>query len=469
MWDFVKFKNNIAMEDDMGNSVSYSDLFEGGNELYAKIGKRCLAVCLCKNSIGSVFGYASFIRHHVVPVLLSASMDAELLKNIVLTYLPSYLWVPEDMENDFSKTEKVFEKYGYVLLKTGFEKSYELNDELGLLLTTSGSTGSPKLVRQSYTNIFDNAESISRYLELSENERPISTLPMNYTYGLSIINSHLLVGAKLLLTEKTILQKDFWNFFRSAEATSFGGVPYTYEILTKMRFERMALPSLRTMTQAGGKLLPDLHEKFAVYAKEHQVHFFVMYGQCEATARMGYLPYDKAIEKKGSMGIAIPGGEFILMDLDGNVITKPYVDGELVYKGKNVTLGYAECGDDLKKDDERNGLLHTGDIAYFDDDKYFYISGRLKRFLKVFGNRVNLDEIDRMIKSHFQVECASTGTDDHVVIYVTDKDIKNEIHQFISEKTGLNRTAFEIRYIPQIPKNESGKILYKELNSLSED
>ena len=253
-----------------------------------------------------------------------------------------------------------------MLLRTGYVKDCLLYGELGLLLTTSGSTGSPKFVRQSYTNILDNARSIVTYLELDETERPITTLPMNYTYGLSIINSHLLVGASILVTDKTLMEKEFWSFFKESKATSFGGVPYTYEMLDKLRFYRMELPSLRTMTQAGGKILPELHEKFAKYAKEQGKRFVVMYGQCEATARMGYLPYEKAVEKKGSMGIVIPGGKFRLIDVNGKEITDPYITGELVYEGKNVTLGYAECKDDLGKGDERGGILETGDMAQFE-------------------------------------------------------------------------------------------------------
>lgn len=173
---------------------------------------------------------------------------------------------------------------------------------MALLLTTSGSTGSPKLVRQSYKNIAANTDSIIDYLELDASERSISTLPMNYTYGLSIINTHLKVGASLILTEYTLVQRDFWTLFAEYEATSFGGVPYTYEMLDKLQFFRRKLPSLRTMTQAGGKLLPVLHKKFAEYADKEGKKFIVMYGQAEATARMGYLPAQKSLEKYGAMG-----------------------------------------------------------------------------------------------------------------------------------------------------------------------
>ena len=266
------------------------------------------------------------------------------------------------------------------------------------------------------------------------------------------------------MTEKGLMQKEFWEFFKSEEATSFGGVPYTYEMLDKLRFFRMNLPSLRYSTQAGGKLTPELHKKFAENAVNKGVKFIVMYGQCEATARMGYLPAEKSIEKCGSMGIAIPGGEFHLIDVNGKYITEPNVTGELVYKGRNVTLGYAECGEDLVKGDERGGVLETGDMAQFDEDGYYYIVGRKKRFLKIYGNRVNLDEIDRLIKAEFRnIDCVSAGIDDHMYIFLTDETKAETVREFVSRKTGLNISAFKTVIIDEIPRNDAGKTLYNEL------
>jgi acyl-coenzyme A synthetase/AMP-(fatty) acid ligase len=274
----------------------------------------------------------------------------------------------------------------------------------------------------------------------------------------------MMVGATILITDKSLMQKGFWNFFKDNGATSFGGVPYTYEILKKLRFMKMDLPSLRTMTQAGGKLTPELHEEFAEYAKETGRNFVVMYGQCEATARMAYLPADKAVEKKGSMGIAIPGGRFHLIDVNGEIITEPFVTGELVYEGANVTLGYAECGDDLAKGDERGGILQTGDMAQFDNDGYYYIVGRKRHFLKIYGNRVNLYEIDRMIKGAFDgMDCASTDMDDHMSVYITDESAADAVKNYVVSKTGLNPAAFQVVVIDAIPKNDAGKVLYKEL------
>ena len=464
MWNFELYKDNVALIDQLGISLKYSDVMEETNNMANYIAKRCLVFLLCENSIGSILGYITFINFGIVPVLLNAHLERELLDNLITNYCPEFLWVPDEQIDSFSYGEIIYNVYNYSLIKMNFNTKYELNPELCLLLTTSGSTGSPKFVRQSYTNVEANAKSIVQYLELDMTERPITTLPMNYTYGLSIINSHLFVGATLLVTNRGLMQKEFWDFFKEQKATSFGGVPYTYEMLDRLRFYRMKLPSLRYSTQAGGKLTPELHKKFAENAENKGIKFIVMYGQCEATARMGYLPANKSLEKYGSMGIAIPGGSFYLIDADGNEIDAPYVTGELVYEGPNVTLGYAECGADLKKGDERHGKLRTGDMAQVDEDGFYYIVGRKKRFLKIYGNRVNLDEIDRLVKAKFNnIDCASAGIDDHMYIFITDPLIAETVKAFVVLKTGLNQAAFQVIVIDTIPKNDSGKILYKEL------
>jgi acyl-CoA synthetase (AMP-forming)/AMP-acid ligase II len=217
------------------------------------------------------------------------------------------------------------------------------------------------------------------------------------------------------------------------------------------------------MTQAGGKIVPELHQKFAKYAEEQGKKFVVMYGAAEATSRMGYLPPERAVEKIGSMGIPIPGGKFRLIGADGNEVTEPLTTGELVYEGNNVTLGYAEKGEDLILGDERHGVLETGDMAQFDADGFYYIVGRKKRFLKIYGNRVNLDEVDRLIKGAFGIEVASAGVDDHMYIFVTDKKYTESVRDFVIGKTKLNPAAFNMVVIDEIPKNDSGKTQYKEL------
>ncbi len=342
-------------------------------------------------------------------------------------------------------------------------KRPRLHPELALLMTTSGSTGSPKLVRQSATNVFVNAAAIVDYLEIGEFDRAITTLPMSYTYGLSIVNSHLLAGAELLLTDISIMQREFWTFFQKEKATSIAGVPYTYEMLKRLKFTDMMLPSLKYMTQAGGRLRKDLHKEFAEFAENSRKRFYVMYGQTEATARMSYLPYVHALKKVGSIGVAIPGGALFLEDENGNQIEEPHVAGELVYHGRNVTHGYATCLADLAKDDENNGVLHTGDMAEMDEDGYFFITGRKKRFLKIFGNRVSLDECEDLIAKKYSLECACTGKDDEMHIYITGKVGSEVVSEFIAGKTGLNPKAFVVKHIEAIPRSGSGKVAYGEL------
>ena len=133
------------------------------------------------------------------------------------------------------------------------------------------------------------------------------------------------------------------------------------------------------------------------------------------------------------MGVAIPGGKFSLIDVDGNQVTEPEIVGELVYEGANVTLGYAEKGEDLAKGDERFGKLITGDMAKKDADGFYYVVGRKKRFLKIFGNRVNLDETERLIKHHFDgLDCACAGKDDLMYIFITDEAKIKEVKTFVA-------------------------------------
>ena len=445
MWDINLYSENAAVITDTGSIVSYGCLLRMTTSWAESIPPRSLVFLLVENNLESLVSYVACLNKGIVPLLLPATIDEELLSYLKHEYKPSRIYKNGDLlENN--------------------DTNVPLHEDLALLLTTSGSTGSPKLVRQSYANIRANTASIVEYLKIDSSERPITTLPMNYTYGLSIINSHLAAGATILLTDKSIMQREFWDFFTSQGATSFGGVPYTYEMLDKLMFFRRKLPSLRTMTQAGGKILPELHRKFAEYAQREGKNFVVMYGQCEATARMSYLPPDHALDKVGSMGIAIPGGKFTIVDADGEDIDVPDVEGELVYEGENVTMGYAECADDLAKGDERCGRLVTGDMARRDADGFYYIVGRKKRFLKIFGNRFNLDETERIIKGHFgAMDCACGGVDDKMKIFITDDEQVDAVRSFVAEKTHINFKAFAIVVVPAIPKNASGKTLYSEL------
>ena len=467
MFDLNKFENNTAVITDCGEQLTYAELASVANEFAAAVSQKGLLFCLCENHIGSLVGYVACMEHHIPIVLLDGSKDISVLQYLMTIYQPEYIWISTDKIESIGG-ETIFKYATFSLQKMQYKveiEKTEINPELALCLTTSGSTGSPKFVRLTAKNVLANAESIAEYLEIDENERPITTLPSYYSYGVSVINSHLIKGATLLLTEGTVAQREFWNFLKDQKATSISGVPYTYEMLKMLRFFRMDLPYLKTMTQAGGKLNKDLAKEYIEYAKEKGKRFFVMYGQTEATARMSYLPFEHALEKYASIGIAIPRGQFSLIDVNGNAIEEPDVDGELVYIGPNVSLGYAECRADLAKGDENHGELHTGDVARRDSDGFYYITGRMKRFVKVWGNRCNLDAIEQMVKA-ITTSCACVGVDDKITVFVTEKGLEDRIIKMLSEKTGFNSKAFEVRVIDAIPVKSSGKLDYPAMQAM---
>lgn len=456
------YSENLAVISDKDDSISYAKLDDISIYLKDKLPKRSLIFSLNTNTLGSLCGYFSFLKNKVVPLMLEAKIDFELLEKLISIYNPEYLWLPNEDISKFPDEEVICSVFDYSLLKLKNRSKFQLNNDLALLLATSGSTGSPKLVMLTYENIKSNALSIIEYLSIDKNERPITTLPMSYSFGLSILNSHLYSGATILLTNRTLFEKEFWSFLKAQKATSLSGVPYTFEILKKLRFFRMNLPSLTTLTQAGGKMNNDLNKEFAEFCLSTNKRLFVMYGQTEATARMSYLPHEQSLSKLGSMGIAIPGGQFGLINDNGQNIIENNVVGELVYKGRNVSLGYAECGIDLSKADENKGVLVTGDMAKRDDDGFYYIVGRKKRFIKIFGNRVNLDETERLIKNIVS-DCACVGDDDLMNIYISDETRIDEVRNFISSKTRIHHSAFSVRFIDAIPKNSSGKTIYSSL------
>lgn len=464
MFGLLKYTTYPAIVTEEGKIYTYGCLNKVAIELSKYIRKKTLVFCLCENTIGSLVGYISFINNHIPTVLLDGSKDLNMILNLINIYSPKYIWVSNHRKHEFSEGRDVYTNEDYSLLEFNVSDC-EIDHELLLMLTTSGSTGSPKLVRLSYANVLSNAESIADYLNITSEERPITSLPMYYSYGLSVINSHLIKGATILLTNKPVVQKEFWTFAKEQKATSIAGVPYTYEVLKRLRIFRMNLPHLRTMTQAGGKLNAAIVKEYVEQAEASGKRFIVMYGQTEATARMSYLPWEKTGEKYSSIGIAIPGGKFSLIDENKNEITTPGIDGELVYAGPNVSMGYAECREDLAKGDENHGVLHTGDIARRDEEGFYYITGRLKRFVKVWGNRCNLDATEQFVKA-ITTNCACAGVDDKITIFVTEEGWDGKIKSLLSEKMGLNVRAFAVKVINAIPKNDSGKIQYAELQKM---
>jgi len=440
------------------NRIEESDLF-----INSFLKKRELIFFLCNNTIDSISLYVSFINKGVVPILINSDLEESLIRDIIEKYNPSYIFIPLTNQNYDFKYAKFLTYNSFSVLKARNSFQTELDSELAILLSSSGSTGSPKLIRISYKNLLSNAISISNYLNLSSDEIAITNLPMNYSYGLSIINSHLYVGAKIVVTEKSIIQRDFWNLVKINNVTSLSGVPYTYEILKKLKFFKMDLPSIKYMTQAGGKLSNIIIEEFANHSRNKKIDFFVMYGQTEGTARLSFLYPNKILEKLGSIGKAIPGGKFKLVNSKNKTIELSNIEGELVYIGENVMMGYANELHHLSNGSELNNTLHTGDLAYKDEEGYFFITGRKKRFIKIYGNRFSLDEIENHVKKN-EIECACTGFDDKLKVFITNINNEQKVINIL-KKLKIQKSAFKILTIEILPKNNSGKVLYSKLNS----
>ncbi len=515
---------------DQHEEILCQELLTLSAQFAKQVGHRLVFV-LCQNTPGAILGYLGLLHAGAVSLLLDANLDPLLLENLIRIYQPAFLYAPADRETsllpfvtnvsgtdspaatvhtgptaavDSTSTDNVpamlFREYA--LYATGTDGP-PLHEDLALLLTTSGSTGSPKLVRLSRENLDSNTVSIAEYLKITEKERPITMLPLQYSYGMSVINSHVLRGAPLMITAHTMFDPAFWARVQYDGVTSLCGIPYTYTMLRRIGLTTMDLPALKTLTQAGGKLPVELHREFAEWAARTGRDFIVMYGQTEASPRMAYLPADKALEKAGSTGIPIPGGELWLENADGTRIQTPHASGELVYKGKNVALGYAVCAEDLQKGDEWHGVLHTGDLAAFDEDHFYYIVGRKERFVKITGKRVNLDDVERLLRLKEDLTFACVGRDDSLTIYVENGNVKAKtgdpeagdtaipdpetadtgtpdlestvnldpetaeaLSAFLYEKTGIPEKMIHIRFLPQLPRKSSGKTSYSELEIL---
>ena len=454
-------QQQLAAIDFNGDQLTYANITQLSQQISAKITERALCFLLVENNVGGIAWTMSMLESRkLVPLILNVKTEDSLYQQLLDTYKPSYICAPS---SSIAHGDIVDSQFGYQLCKIS-DNHCSLHPELSHLLPTSGSTGSPKLVRHKYENIEAAGLNISTFFELKETDRPLMVLPLYYTMGLSMVFSHLRVGATILITGLSMTDLNFWKFIKEQQATSFTGVPYSFQILNLMRFFRMDLPHLELLTQGGGKMPTDLNIKFAEYCRDNGKRWIATYGQSECTARMAYLPATWALDKVGSIGIAVPNGELSLIDTDGNPITTPHTEGEMCYCGKNVTMGYARQQSDLGLGDERNGFIRTGDLAYFDEDGCYYIVGRMGRFLKLFGMRVGLDECEQIVQTDCGIECACVGTDEKMIVYITNADKQNEVKDILVQKTHIVATSFQVRVIDEIPKNEAGKKLYSKLS-----
>ena len=468
-WNNLKpFSSNTAIVDTaIDRAVNYEELEIKSQALAEKLklSIKGMIFLFTTNNSESIISYIAALKSGNAVLLLDEKLNEEIRNGLIENYKPDFIISSNSISPELYSFSFKYESLNF--LRRTESNSINIFPELSVLLSTSGTTGSPKLVRLAYKNIQSNAESIADYLQIDETEKPITTLPINYSYGLSVINSHLLKGATIVLTEKSVFFRDFWNLFNEHKCTSFAGVPYTYTMLKRIGFDKIEIPTLKYFTQAGGKLSEEFIKHFNEYAKQNHKKFYVMYGQTEATARITYVPPEKLSDKIGSIGISIPNGELKIMN-GGNEVTKSNEVGEILYKGDNVMLGYAETIVDLSKADELNGMLSTGDLGYKDEDGFYYVTGRMKRFIKIFGLRINLDEVQKMIENHFKISVACTGKDELLKILVHSDDHLTEVKvkEEVMKMYKLSFKSLVIKSTTEIPTNSSGKYDYKKINEM---
>jgi acyl-CoA synthetase (AMP-forming)/AMP-acid ligase II len=425
--------------------------------LLETIGERRLVFLAPGPDVQAILLYLGCLRAGV-PLCL-AEPQPDQLARLSRAYHPALVLAPDTLATPEGWRPCPSAAAGYVAALAERHTDQTLHPHLALLLTTSGSTGSPKLVRLTARNLAANATAIATYLGLGPGERAVQSLPMHYSYGLSVLNSHLVAGGTVVLTPHSFLRPEFWRDADEQRATSFAGVPYMYETLHRLRFEPARHPTLRTFTQAGGALRRDLIAHFHTRTAQAGARFVVMYGQTEATARISFVPPERLGEKIGSIGVPIPGGRLRLEPLDGS---EGFAD-QLVYEGDNVMMGYADSPDDLALGDVQQGVLRTGDLATVDEDGYFTLVGRLKRFAKLFGRRVSLEDVERELESAFPVRVIAADAGERLGVHVaSDGAVRDDaLVAHLARFLGVPPAAIVVRRVAELPLTASGKKDYK--------
>nr|WP_186313706.1 AMP-binding protein [Paenarthrobacter nicotinovorans] len=428
-----------------GESVSYRELADQVSATARSLGPvRRLVALEAENSLPSLVVYlAALSSGH--PLLVLPAGGGRATEALVSAYDPDVLARVHD---------------GETMLEVRRDGTrHALHPELALLLSTSGSTGSPKLVRLSAEAVQANAASIAQYLQLRPDDRAATTLPLSYCYGMSVVNSHLFAGASVVLTDLSVVDPCFWELVREERVTSFAAVPYTFDLLERVGFADKDLPGLRYITQAGGRLEPDRVRAYAQLGRRRGWDLFVMYGQTEATARMAYLPPDLAEEHPQTIGVPVPGGRFRLATVPG------LDERELVYTGPNIMLGYAENPEDLGLGRTVTELL-TGDLARRTAEGLYEIVGRRSRFVKIVGLRVDLGQVERVL-SDLGISAAAAGADGQIVAAVESGHDLPLIAKTLAQDLGVPRAAIHLHSVGAIPRLDSGKPDYPAVLALT--
>ena len=457
-----KYNNRVALIDENLSKTTYSQLLNYSLRLQKFLKERSIVFLIGKNNLEWIVFYLAALEKKVILFLIEEKINDGNLNKLINLYKPNFIFKPKYNYNFDFKEIYIFNNYH--LLKSSFQEIVKKNiNNLCLLIGTSGSTGNSKYVKISKENIESNTIDIIKYLKIKKGDRIITTLPPHYSYGLSLINTHLFQGGSIILNNMSIVEKKFWQILKRSKASTFGAVPFQLEILDKMKIQKINFAQVRYITHAGGSLNNSTLVNVIKSLKTKKIKFFSMYGQTEASPRMSYLDPKFNLKKLGSIGKAITSGKFKIIDNNGREINQSNRKGELIYLGKNVSLGYANDFASLNSENNNKGKLNTGDIAYKDEDGFYYISGRKNRFVKIFGNRINLDDIEQKLNS-IGIKNICVNNKDIIYVCIVSYNSKEKIdNRFISKIINIHFSKIVIKFINEIPKTTNGKVAYTKL------
>jgi len=453
-----------ALRDDYTPWLSYSELNDSVKEIAERFNapNKSLAFLYAKNRVGAVVALLALQKAGHCVALLNPELPQHVKLSLQALYTPRFTVTLDPIEGKVNSENSSGMDWNINIIVDAKIGDAPIHDDVSLLLSTSGSTGTPKFVKLTDANLQENAASISQVLGLTSEDIAFGHLPLQYSFGLSILTSHLLVGGCVSLTEFTLMERGFWQRFKDDGITNLSGVPWHYQTLQKMKPERLPLKQLRIFTQAGGALSQDVKSVFHDFASANDAEFFVMYGQTEASPRISTLSHESFKIAPNSVGTVLPRGELSIVDEDLQSLKVGEI-GQVVYDGPNVMMGYAMKFSDLVKGDETGGRLLTGDLGFLDDAGFLTITGRADRMVKLAGLRINLDDILKVLQVH--ANCATLKHDEKLIVFyevetgiitetTVEEDLKLALNNFVT--LPLNLVIF--KKVEALPVNDRGKI-----------
>ncbi|MBQ7447750.1 MAG: aldo/keto reductase [Eubacterium sp.] len=395
---------------------TYQDIYKLQDQMTDQLMPRSLVLILCKNCVPAIAMHLGLLRKNMVPILMDEHVTAGFLKEFMSAYRINAVFLPENRRTEIRGGEMLWNGEGYSLI--GIRKAGPvMAPELAMLVPVSDRTGSLMMVRYSKENLQAGTESAAAVQKIVGGDRLITNLPFHFSFPLTILHSYILRGAQILVTERSVTERGFWQFFHDEEATALCAFPHTCQMLWRMHIDKMHIPGLRTLAISGGALPAALQKDLADWAAIRGVRLLIFYGKTESAGFMAHLGSRDSLKVLNSIGKPDAFGRMERVDKSGRPLTNGSQVGEIVFYGENVSLGYAGSTDDLRRGDEHKGALKTGDLAVCSEQGYYSIRGRSERFLKVTGIRIDLDELERLLKDRWKRNFACVGTDDLLEIF----------------------------------------------------